>query len=380
MKKQRWVWNTQVSECSCIRCGSRYEADEYPTGCPRCLELGYPASMKLEYEGLTEENSSSSCLHKRLPFLDVPTLGEGNTPLIHLERLAEQLGIHRFWVKNEGMNPTGSHKDRMSPLVIARALQLGKSSVVVASSGNAGISLAAYASFAGLQCTVITTKDIHEDVKKSIQAYGAQLVMVSDSFQRWELTRELAENQGFYPATNYMFPPVGSNMYGVQGYKTIAYELVQQLKGCSPSVILVPSSRADLLWGVWEGLKEASASGWIKKLPKMVAVEPFPRLVRVLQGSDYRGEFTGSTSLKSIAGTTVTYQGLLAIRESEGTAVAVSDEEAQMAQKELAAHGLYLELSSAAVLAAAKRLIKINFMSEEDQAVAIGTAQGLKKI
>ncbi|MBH8609481.1 pyridoxal-phosphate dependent enzyme, partial [Thermoactinomyces sp. CICC 10521] len=174
--------------------------------------------------------------------------------------LAEQLGIHRFWVKNEGMNPTGSHKDRMSPLVIARALQLGKSSVVVASSGNAGISLAAYASFAGLQCTVITTKDIHEDVKKSIQAYGAQLVMVSDSFQRWELTRELAENQGFYPATNYMFPPVGSNMYGVQGYKTIAYELVQQLKGCSPSVILVPSSRADLLWGVWEGLKEASAS------------------------------------------------------------------------------------------------------------------------
>lgn len=106
MKKRRWVWNTQVSGCSCIRCGSRYEIDEYPTGCPKCLAQRYPASMKLEYEEQTEENSPSSCLHKRLPFLDVLTLGEGDTPLIHLDRLAEQLGIHRFWVKNEGMNPT----------------------------------------------------------------------------------------------------------------------------------------------------------------------------------------------------------------------------------------------------------------------------------
>jgi threonine synthase len=380
MKKRGWVWNPQVSGCSCIRCGSRYEIDEYPTGCPKCLAQGYPASMKLEYEEQTEDNSQSSCLHKRLPFLDVLTLGEGNTPLIHLDRLAEQLGIQRFWVKNEGMNPTGSHKDRMSPLVIARALQLGKSSVVVASSGNAGISLAAYAAYAGLQCTVITTKDIHEDVKRSIQAYGAQLIMVGDSYQRWELTRKLVEEEGFYPATNYMLPPVGSNMYGVQGYKNIAYELVQALKANFPSVMLVPTSRADLLWGIWEGLQEAFTSGWIAKLPKLVAVEPFPRLVRVLHGSDYRGEFAGSTSLNSIAGTTVTYQGLLAIRNSGGMAVAVSDEETEMAQKELAAHGLYLELSSAVVLAAAKRLIQMGCISEEDQVVAIGTAQGLKNI
>jgi threonine synthase len=366
-----YEWNDGVTGLVCLRCGGRFPVGDFPTGCPSCMEEGFPASLTMQY-------SEGVAWDERVPFRKAPFLGEGGTPVVELQPLAEELGVERFALKQEYQNPTGSHKDRFSPYVAARALQLGKEAVVLASSGNAGVSMAAYAARVGLRCIVIMTDDVHQQMREAVSATGAEILMVGSSMARWKLMRELVESEGYYPATNYVSPPVGSNLYGVQGYKRVAYELVRS--GERPTAVVVPTSRADLLWGIWEGFRDAHAAGVMERLPRMFSVEPFPRLHEVLAGRDYRGEFPGQTGLTSIAGSTVTYQGVLALRESGGQALVVNMAAAEQGQRKLAAMGLLMESSSATIWPAVQQLAATGKLIREDRVVAIGTSHGFKKL
>lgn len=214
--------------------------------------------------------------------------------------------------------------------------------------------------------------------RQAIANTGARIVTFPHPMDRWHYVERVVSQKGYYPATNFIVPPVGSNPYGVQGYKTIAFEIIEDLAAEPPSVVLVPCSRGDLLWGLWQGFLEARQAGWLSVLPRMVAVEPFPRLGRVLAGSDYRDLFPGETRLVSIGGSTVTYQAVKAVRKSGGCAVAVSDEEAADARRILARAGVYAEASSAAVLAAAMRLCAQGWIGEEDRVVLVITSHGFK--
>jgi threonine synthase len=375
--------NPRVDGLSCLRCGTRYELDDLLEGCPACRKEGHTVNVKVVYKPTQDatvrpQENGMRRYAPFLPYASFPTLGEGGTPIVELEALARQLGLTWLGVKMEGQNPTGSHKDRMSPLVVARALATGRSVVTAASSGNAGASLAAYAALAGLRCVIVTTPDLPRPWKRAIEMAGAEWVIQPTPHQRWQYIEHKVRKEGWYPATNYTQPPVGSNPFGVQGYKTVAYEIVETMRDRCPDVLLVPCSRGDLLWGIWEGFREAAEWGWLKEIPRLYAVEPFPRLIRVLAGEDYRSVFPGDTRLRSIGGDTVTYQSVEPVKRSGGGAVAVSFAEAEEAQHRLARCGVDLENAGAAPLAGLQRLLRAGEITGKDRVLLIGTSHGYK--
>ncbi len=373
----------------CKRCGRTYPVAHKPAdrgqGCTFCLAEGYPASLNMTYEtsrpwSLPDRERGLRRYVDRLPYRTFPSLGEGDTPLVRLPDLAHSFGLEALWLKNEGANPTGSHKDRMSPLVVARAAELGLDTVAVASSGNAGVSLSAYAAAAGLRCAVVSTPDMSPAWAKAIRFCGAELVLVDESLERWRLIRAKVDEGLWYPSANHLDPPLGSNPYGVQGFKTIAWEILEVIAPSTPTVIIVPTARGDNLWGIWQGLLEAAEMGLIDRLPRLVAVEPFARLSRVLAGEDYRAKFSGSApDMPSITGDTATYQAMVALRDSNGLAVEASNDDAGRAQGQLARMGFYAERSSAAALVALQELASRGEVGRSDRVVMVMTSHGFKE-
>lgn len=381
--------NNRMQGLSCLRCGVSYAlSDEWVDcgrGCRACRQQGYPVSLRVDYVHdqpwrVQPTPGGMQRYAAHLPYVDFPSLGEGGTPLIELPVLTRALGVERLWAKNEGQNPTGSHKDRMSALVVARAACLGRRTVVAASSGNGGVSLAAYAGAAALRCVIIATPMISGVWARAIRMAGGELVLTATSQERWRSMEQMVDKENWYPVTNYLHPPIGSNPFGVQGYKTVAYEIVEQCGDTPPTVIVVPTSRGDLLWGLWQGLVEARHHALIGALPRLIAVEPVPRLSRILRGEDYRQTFEGGThAMISIGGTSATYQSIVALRGSRGKAVEVSTAEAEAAQQELAQRGLYAELSSAATLAGLRLLVTGGHVDETDRVVLVLTSHGYKE-
>jgi len=366
----------------CLKCGAQLPVQDYFYGCPHCLQRGENASVTFQYSGKAEKKPGLGITKygQYLPYEDFPSLGEGDTPVIPLPRLADQLGLGALYSKNEFQNPTGSHKDRMNPMIIARALEQGCRVVAAASSGNEGVSLAAYAAAAGLECCIISTKRINPIWKAAILAAGARLVITETADERWTFLKSKVEREGWYPATNFISPPVGSNCFGLQGYKTIAYELFETFGPEKlPGYILVTVSRGDLLYGIYEGFEDLKAQGKIQTLPKLVAVEPLPRIEKVLEGADYRTSFPGEYHLtESIGGGTVTYQSLAAVQNSGGFAVSLPQSEVLDDVLELAGHGLYLETSSALAIGGLKKAVAQGLIPKGASALLVSTSGGTK--
>lgn len=384
-----YLANPSLTGFLCQRCGQAYPpghlAADRGQGCPVCLASGYPAGLTPTY---AQERPWTVTANRRglaryaayLPYWTFPTLGEGDTPLVSLPDQAEEMGLGLVWIKYEGANPTGSHKDRMSPLVVARAAALGYDTVAVASSGNAGVSLSAYAAAAGLHCVVVSTPDMSPNWARAICFTGAELVFTDTSLERWQLIQAEVEAGRWYPSANHLDPPLGSNPYGVQGFKTVAWEILEACAPHMPTVIIVPTARGDHLWGIWQGLVEAREMGLIDRYPRLVAAEPFARLSQVLDGADYRAKFAGQApDMPSITGDTATHQATVALRGSNGLAVEASSEDARIAQARLAKRGFYVERSSAAALAGLQKLALAGAVGRDDRVVLLITAHGFKE-
>ncbi|MDR5818695.1 pyridoxal-phosphate dependent enzyme [Caballeronia sp. LZ033] len=340
---------------------SHFGVGDWFEGDPASRSRGEPTSVAAEYR--PSELSLPPCVGPMrsygawLPYLDFPSLGEGGTPAVDVPAIADAMGLDRLIFKRESANPTGSHKDRMTPLALARAIETGAAGVVCASSGNAAISLAAYASAASVKCRVLVTASISDAYRSLLERMNAEIVVCRTHLDRWKVMAGMV-SEGWYPITNFALPAVGSNPYGVQGYKTVAYEIFQQAGAVDD--VVVPCARGDLLWGIGEGFDELKRAGMIDKVPRLHAVEPFPRLSRVLQGQAKSTDlFSGDTQQFSIAGDTTTDQAVRAVTASRGSAVCVDDTLAAVAQSDAARHGFDLELSSASALGAI-RILKAN--------------------
>ncbi len=368
--------NSRVAGMRCLQCAALVPVADYFEGCPACFGLGMPASLAVEYR---EFPNRVECVGDWQVYPDDPGLGEGNTSLVALDRIAEEIGIRALYLKNEGANPTGSHKDRMSRFVIQRALEIGASTVAAASSGNAGVSLAAYAAHMGLKCAIVTTPDMNPNWRRAIEMHGAILLAAETPEQRWDVLARRVRAGDWYPATNFVVPAVGSNPFGVDGFRSIAFELFLQLRADPPTDIFVPTSRADLLWGIARGFCDLQVAGFLEKRPRVHAVEPFARISRVLAGEDYRGTFAGSTAMTSIGGTTVTYQALSALKSCRGRAVVADEQSARTDQRRLAQSGFYLELSSAAALTGVGKLVSQGAVASDAVVVLIGTSNGFSE-
>jgi len=332
----------------CIKCNKKYD-QALTTGCPECLKLGYPASIRWINPGLMFGRN---------------LLGEHNTPCMVNEKLANKLNVSGIYIKNEFQNPTGSHKDRMSSEFIQYAQSIQAKGVVIASSGNAGISLALYANYMNIPCVVITDEQVAHPFQNALKAIDVQHLVVKHNSDRWPLLNEYV-NRGYLPATNYITPPVGSHPAGVTGYRKIAHELAD----ICPTHVIIPVSRGDLLYGIYDGFSEVNMP-----MPKLIAVEPFSRLEKVLDGSEYTDTFNGDDSqLQSIGGNTVTYQSLKAIQNSGGHVMPL-DYSSDV--KTCSTYGMYLETSSSLIIQALENLKPE--VEKTSRIVSIATSHGFK--
>jgi threonine synthase len=369
--------NPQLSLLRCIHCAREYPLQDLPAGCPHCAAAGTPASLEAVYAELPQTLKTASTGYKWgawLPYTQGVSLGEGGTPCLDLPRLARAFGLKQLSAKHEGMNPTGSHKDRMSAQAVSRALDAGAQTVVLASSGNAAVSAAAYCAAAGLPCEIATYHDMPEPFARALHRLGAKRLTFDHGFGRWEHLRRRVEQDGAFALTNYSVPAVGSPAFGVEGYRAVALECVAD--GCIPDHVLVPTARGDLLWGLFSGLRDLLQAGLIARMPRLWAVEPFPRLSRVLEGARLQSEFSGRTAQFSIAGGTVTLQQALAVQRSGGGAVVVDDAGAIEGSAQLAAQGLWVELCAGACLGALAQLRARGEVEPSQHALLLLTAKG----
>lgn len=382
MNRPKPTLNPRLRAFNCIRCNLQHPVGDYAEGCPRCGEAGYPSSVAPVYDALPIVTAAGSGpgtqrFGGRLPYSTFHSLGEGNTPHAPLDAIARSLALDSVIIKQEGSNPTGSHKDRMTAQFVARAVAKDAPVVAAASSGNAGASLSAYAAASGLRCVIVTTPKISPAWRRTIEMTGADMHYVDDPLERWSFIRAKVRDEGWLSATNVLNPPTGSEPFGVDGYKTIAYELATDPQTRRADTVVVPTARGDLLWGIYAGYRELVEERAIARMPQLVAVEPFPRIEEALAGADWRGAFAGSSPMVSINGTTLAYQALAAVERSSGTAVSVPAEQVLADQRALARAGFYLELSAAAALTGLKLACARLAVRH---AVLIATSHGYKEV
>lgn len=300
----------------------------------------------------------------RLPLHDLThavSLGEGNTPLVRSAQIGAKLGLPALYFKMESANPTGSYKDRIAAVGIARLLELGKQGWAATSSGNAGAAIAAYGARAGVKGYLFTVEKYAKAKVAQILAYGPQAWAVSRlgydpvvEKATWANIRQLCTaNNWQMLVTARAFSP-----HAMEGVKTIAYEVCQQLQGQAPDVVYVPVGGGGLISASWKGFVEAKAAGWINRLPRMVAVQA--------QGCDAVTQaWQAGRKVESIPGCTSNISGiqltappdgdlaLQALHESDGWAISIPDGATYAAQAELASReGLFVEPAAAITLAA----------------------------
>ncbi|MDE0344010.1 MAG: pyridoxal-phosphate dependent enzyme [Deltaproteobacteria bacterium] len=385
---------SHLTGLTCIRCGASFGIEPRFDGCPECRAQA-PANLTPRYdldaaartlsvESLGDRPSDMRRYRELLPpdVQDAATLGEGGTLLLHCERYGRRLGLERLFVKDESRNPSGSFKDRLAFTALAMAGRFGARAVGVSSTGNAGAAAAAYAARAGLPCIVLTVQGAASAIVTQMQAYGAMVVATRTKAARWKLLQTGVSEWGWYPTSPYFGPPVGSNPYGVDGYKTIAYEVCEQLDWKPPDWCVLPVAYGDALFGMWKGFEELAALGFIRKTPRMVAAEMAGCLLAALtSGDDAIPEIAAPSPYVagSISVNQSTYQALYALRASGGTARVARNDELLGLQRDLAAdEGIYAEPSSLAALAALHRLCEEGRIARNDTVMVLNTASGLK--
>ncbi|WP_454742947.1 pyridoxal-phosphate dependent enzyme [Cupriavidus necator] len=369
--------NPAMHALQCITCHAQYPVCDMPEGCPTCASAGRPSSLEVVYNhhalDFAPKSGSYTWGHWQ-PYLEGVSLGEGATPCLSVPTLASLADLASVWIKNEGANPTGSHKDRMSAQAVNRALDIGANEVVLASSGNAAVSAAAYCAAAGLDCEVATYQALPSVFDAALRYYGARRVICDNGHARWAHVRRRVKEEGAFALTNYSVPAVGSPVFGVEGYRAVALEWVAQ--GCRPDHVMVPTARGDLLWGIYSAQRDLVALGHLSKMPRLWAIEPFPRLSGVLAGASQQSDFPGTTRQFSTAGSTVTAQQVHAVRQSGGGAVVIGDAAARDGTRHLAAAGFWVELCAGAGLAAAQALRADGRIDKTEAVMLMLTARG----
>ncbi|MFD5466124.1 pyridoxal-phosphate dependent enzyme [Kitasatospora sp. NPDC127059] len=347
------------------------------SGCPNTgtADVSYPVEVDYAYDkvdpaALFAPVRTRGGLERWAPLLPpllAPGLGEGATPLVELEP-----GVY---VKDESRNPTWSHKDRLNRCTTSAAVGAGAPGIAVASSGNHGASAAAYAARAGLPCVVFTGPDTPPAVDAFLNAYGAVVLPVPWE-ARWPLLRRVVERLGLHPVSN-LTPTHTGHAYGPEGYKTVAYEIFQDVG--VPSAVFVPTGYGELLFGVWKGFVELRRLGLADRVPRIHACESAasgPLHRALAEGLPAAHVAVGPSAAYSIASPVSGYRGVLAVRESGGAALTLDDGQLADAQSEMARAGLWAELSAAAGLAGLRSL---GAQAPDDgPVVCVSTSSGFK--
>jgi threonine synthase len=313
----------------------------------------------------------------------VVSLGEGLTPLLRARRLGEMLGLPNLYLKDEGVNPTGSFKARGQAVAISMARELGVRKVAVPSAGNAGGALAAYAAAAGLQALVCMPESTPVVNRLECVLLGAEVTLVPGSIK--DCGRALSdriEREGWFDMSTLREP------YRLEGKKTMAYEVVEQLGGKVPDAMIYPTGGGTGLVGMWKAFDEMEELGWIgAKRPRMIAVQATgcaPMVRAFLAQGERADEWANPETLASglrVPSAVGDFLILRAVRESRGLALAVSDEAMLDAVRQIArAEGLVTAPEGGATLAALRRLLEEGSLAGSDTIVLFLTGSGYKYV
>jgi len=368
----------------CVNCGAEFFPDDIIYRCKKCEHL---LTVKYDLENIEVNRAEWDRRPMRLwryrellPVSREPvTLHEGGTPLYHLKSIGKELGLKELYAKHEGLNPSGSFKDRGMTVGVSMALELGMKTVACASTGNTSASLAAYAAKAGMPAVVLLPAG-KVAIGKVAQAlmHGAKVIAIRGNFDRaLEMVYDICISEGLYLLNSI-------NPYRLEGQKTIGFEVIDQL-GCVPDRMVLPVGNAGNISAVYKGLCEFVELDFIDSLPMMTGIQAAgsrPVVDAIEQNLDMvvpqADPETVATAIR-IGAPVNAEKVLTAIRATGGTADAVTDDEILAMQRDLARkEGIGVEPASAASVAGVKKLIESGVIDRDERIVCVVTGHLLK--
>ncbi|MHC1585373.1 MAG: threonine synthase [Candidatus Syntropharchaeia archaeon] len=364
----------------CIRCGSRFDEKEVVYTC----KCGGLLDVKYEYDEIEFQMEGVPWVWKYGSLLPVGinpvSLFEGGTPLYRCHRLEKTLGIRELYVKHEGLNPSGSFKDRGMTVGVTKAIELGMKTVACASTGNTSASLSMYAARGGISAVVLLPAG-RVALGKVAQAlmHGAKVIGIRGNFDRaLELVRELCDREGFYLLNSV-------NPYRLEGQKTIGFEICDQLGWKVPDRVVLPVGNAGNISAIYKGFLELERIGITDSIPMMCGIQAEGASPIVRAFREGKREIVPEKNPETIAtairiGDPVNaVKALSAIYDSYGLAETVTDEEIIHAQRDLAREeGIGVEPASAASLAGLRKLIQLGVVEKDERVVCVATGNLLK--
>jgi threonine synthase len=379
-----------ITHLECAACGLEHEAQRLHNLCRECgkpllvrydLEL---AGRSLTKESLSGRRADMWRYREVLPVENdenLVTLGEGWTPLLRTERLGQKLGLRNLYIKDESQNPTQSFKARGMTAAVSMAKELGARKLAVPSAGNAAGALAAYAARAGLECFIFMPRDTPRANVVECEQTGAHVTLMDGLITDCgaEVGRR-KEAEGWFDVSTLKEP------YRIEGKKTLGYELAEQLGWKLPDVIVYPTGGGTGLIGMWKAFDEMEKLGWIgAERPRMVTVQAAgcaPIVTAFEEGKRFADEFPNAATVASglrVPRAIGDFLILDALRESGGTAIAVTDEELIAATREIgAAEGLFCAPEGAACLPALRKMIAAGQVERDERVVLFNTGAGVK--
>jgi threonine synthase len=388
--KESTVNHMNVTHLECAACGTRHEAQRLHNLCTQCakpLLVRYDlkrAAASLTKESLATRDPDLWRYREVLPVAhdeNVVNLGEGFTPLIHASRLGSELGLRDLYIKDEGQNPTQSFKARGMATAVSMAKELDVKKLAVPSAGNAAGALAAYAARAGLEAFIFMPRDTPRANVIECEQTGAHVTLMEGLITDCgaEVGRR-KDAEGWFDVSTLKEP------YRIEGKKTMGYELAEQFDWQLPDMIIYPTGGGTGLIGMWKAFDEMEQMGWIgPKRPRMVTVQAAgcAPIVRAFEeGKRFADEFPNAQTTASglrVPRAIGDFLILDALRDSGGTAVAVTDDELIAATKEIgAAEGIFCAPEGAACLPALRKLMQNGSVKPHERVVLFNTGSGVK--
>ena len=373
----------------CVRCGKTYEAvpDLTTCECGGILEITYDydyIKTRLTKETLAGRSDRTMWRYRELlpveETTELPPLRVGGSPLYEEPRLAKQLGLKKLWVKDDGQNPTASLKDRASAMAVAKAREAGARVIACSSTGNAASSLAGNAAAAGLSTYIFVPSRAPKGKVAQLMTFGATVISVQGNYEEtFALSKAAIDRWGWYNRN------AAINPYLSEGKKTVSLEIMEQLRWEVPDYIAISVGDGCTIAGLWKGLKDLHAIGLIDRLPRLISVQaegccPLNRAIAEDRPWYPMEENTLADSI-AVGVPRNADKALMAIRESNGLVVNVSDEEIMAAQKLLGMTcGVFGEPAGVAGTAGVRKLCEQGVLGGQDTVVSVVTGNGLKDV
>jgi len=379
--------HTSLSHLVCARCGKTYSIfglQTYADCCHQPLLAQYELPDTFTRESLEGRPATMWRYQEVLPVFEednIVSLGEGMTPLLTLNNMRNSYELPALYLKDESKNPTGSFKARGLSAAVSKAKELGATTCIIPTAGNAGGALAAYCASAGMEAIVVMPRHTPAVFKDECNLYGARLVLVDGLISDCaKAVAKIKETTSCFDVSTLKEP------YRLEGKKTMGYEIAEQFNWELPDVILYPTGGGTGLIGMWKAFKEMQQMGWIgKKLPRMIAVQAAncQPVVHTWQGRQPNAKtYVGKPSLAN--GLAVPHPFaedliLQVLRESNGLPIAVSDEDMIQSVKTIARkEGILVAPEGGALWSALLQLLDTNIIRRHEKILLLNTGSGYK--